>query len=91
MLSDANLLNNQQLKEYEEEGYIHIKKAVDDQLISLAIKAYERMRIKCETKKYNHLRRYNNYLEEIFMQLKIFFTQTFLKKTYLNQLFKAKF
>ena len=59
-MSDANLLNNQQLKEYEEEGYIHIKKAVDDQLISLAIKAYERMRIKCETKKYNHLRRYNN-------------------------------
>ena len=60
MLENNNLLTSDQIHQYDDKGYILIKNAIGTDLVNKAIQSYKDMRMKCENKKYFHLRRYNN-------------------------------
>ena len=90
MLTNINLLNQEQLRQYDEVGYIHIKNAIDNELVRAAVEAYKKMRFKCENNQYNHLRRYSNLSRKDIYAIEDIFHPDIFEKDILIALMNSK-
>jgi ectoine hydroxylase-related dioxygenase (phytanoyl-CoA dioxygenase family) len=52
------MITNKQKRQFEEDGFFIVKNAISEQQVKKSLKAYERMREKCESYKYIYFRKY---------------------------------
>ena len=52
------MITNRQKQQFNEDGFFIVKKVISEQQVKKSLKAYERMREKCESYKYIHYRKY---------------------------------
>ena len=85
------MLSENQINQFNENGYLIIKNAIDNNLITRCLGAYERMREKCEKYSYLYYRKFSDIAVNDIYAIENIFHQDIFEEDIFESIMKSKY